>query len=149
MSLTNIFLLSIAICLLAITVVQILSYLSRKHKTIESGNRYNSNAWSAIRDIFIASMTKGQLPMAILGIIGIIIFAKIPGDKTPSLIKDCCKAALTLGGLGWTLLFFVTCLSITSSHKLKELNAKQKETFQKEKEAYLKQIADLKQSEKK
>jgi len=44
------------------------------------------NAWRMIRDVLITAMSKGQLPLAIFGLILIIICVRMPSDDLSKLV---------------------------------------------------------------
>jgi len=78
--------------------------MQQKGEPLAYNNRNTSmNFWAALHGIILASMSKGQLPLVILG--GIIIFMlfKMPEKDVSILVFLVLDKVFTFPVLGWTL----------------------------------------------
>lgn len=76
---------------------------SSSHKS--TGQRVN--VWTMIRDVFVASINKGQFPLALAGFITLFALLKMPGDDVSKLVFRVFDA-IENGCLVGYVLFFVT-----------------------------------------
>ena len=67
----------------------------------------NINAWAMIRDVLVASISKGQLPIAIIGLILIILCVKIPSEQAGKLLFEILDLLVKGRLLGYSLLVVV------------------------------------------
>lgn len=107
-TLTNLLLMIIAIALVVLTIMQI---VWRRMHTSEIPNRHQPNLYAALRDVLIASMQKGQLPVAIFGIILIILFLRMPAEKIPEIVLTTVSVFTKTATLGWLIAFMVIIFS--------------------------------------
>ena len=75
-----------------------------------------------VRDVSIASMNKGQFPLAIVGVIFIISISKLSEENTAKLILKLVDSFVNLHLLGWFLFimslfgWFLTAKLLRKSH---------------------------------
>lgn len=62
-----------------------------------------TNGWDALRDIMIASMAKGQFPLAIIGAIFFLIILKMPSEHVGQLAEAIINKLSTRNWLGYVL----------------------------------------------
>jgi hypothetical protein len=73
----------------------------------QSASRSVSSAWaSAFRDIFVASINKGQFPFAILGLIAMSLIWRMPPQDVSKLVFRILGAVERGALLGYLLAFF-------------------------------------------
>jgi len=60
--------------------------LSIKKKTEESTSGKTVSVWEMIRDVLIASMNKGQFPLALVSLIVVTLILKMPSDDVSKLV---------------------------------------------------------------
>ena len=80
--------------------------LSGKRADIKSG-RDRIGPYHMLRDVFIASMNKGQFPIAALSLIFIIVIIKMPSSDVARLVFRLLGMAEELRVVGW-ILFLLT-----------------------------------------
>ena len=136
-TLTNLLLLIIACTLITILIFQI---ISRKSKSDETVNKYQPNTQAAIRDVLVASMQKGQLPVAILGIIFIIFSLKMPQKDITSLILETMHTFSKTAALGWTISLFVIITSLMTALMRSKKHKSEISILEKEKSQLLERI---------
>lgn len=76
-----------------------------------SSNRNNysrPNIWGMIRDIGVASLNKGQFPLAIVGGIVIVLLIKMPSNTVPDFLQAVVDGFKTLHLVGWALVPLLT-----------------------------------------
>ncbi|HEY6019995.1 MAG TPA: hypothetical protein VIY48_08870 [Candidatus Paceibacterota bacterium] len=44
--------------------------------------------WHAVRDIFVASINKGQFPLAVMAAIGVLVISKMPSEDVSKLVFE-------------------------------------------------------------
>lgn len=73
--------------------------MSRQNKN----NYSRPNIWGMIRDVMIASLNKGQFLLGIVGLIIIILVAKLPSKDVSTLFFGIIELFKSSHFLGWTL----------------------------------------------
>lgn len=86
---------------------------------------YQPNAWRALSDVFIASMNKGQFPIAIVGIIFLAIIIKMPPDDVSILAKDILQSLKNFRLMGWLLSVILAFLWFFSNKRLRKTSSKE------------------------
>ena len=62
-----------------------------------------TNMWWFLRDVFIASINKGQFPMAIVGLIFVILVLKMPSQDVSALVRDIFSSLKKTVGVSYSL----------------------------------------------
>jgi hypothetical protein len=93
---------------------------AKKQNTSNHNNR--PNAWGMIRDIFIASLNKGQFPIAVFGIVLIILVAKLPSSDASKLLFELVQLFKEMHLLGWLLSFVFLILWYLNARKLRKFH---------------------------
>jgi len=70
-----------------------------------SGNNQNNrpNLWGMIQNISIASLNKGQFPIAMVTILLLILIIKLPPEDASKLLFDILELLKSMHILGWIL----------------------------------------------
>lgn len=63
------------------------------------------NFWAMIRDVLVASMTKGQFPLALFGMLLLVLIIKMPATDASKLIFELLHLFADLSIVGWVLSF--------------------------------------------
>ena len=82
-----------------------------KQKNDKIVNQFQPNFYSALRDIMVAAMSKGQLPLAGLFIILIIGVVKMSGTEAYALLLELITTFKNWATLGWLLFIFTIFMS--------------------------------------
>lgn len=97
--------------------------MARK-KNAKTGNfSSNTNFWGMLRDIFVASLNKGQFPIAIVGAVMIILLVKMPLEASTKLVFELLKLFKSLHLLGWGLFLLTTIGWYFNSKKLRRIHS--------------------------
>jgi len=66
------------------------------------------NFFRMVRDVFIASMSKGQFPLAITGIILMLMIIKMPSEDVSKLVFKLIDLTVNMKIIGYVISFFTT-----------------------------------------
>lgn len=79
---------------------------SKNKKPTSNHNR--PNFWGMMRDVLISSLNKGQFPIALVGLIIVIIVLRMPEDKIGELAFRILELFREMHILGWVLSAILT-----------------------------------------
>lgn len=94
--------------------------MSKNRKT---NNYHQPNLWGMIQNVLIASIKKGQFLMGILGIIAIIMVAKLSPEDTKDLIDQMLSVFKNIYYVGWPLFFVVILAWYWTSKRTRRIHA--------------------------
>lgn len=80
--------------------------MSKKTVKPKQNNYHRPNFWGMLRDVMIASLNKGQFPLAVLGLIVVILIAKMPSEDASKLIFELLELVRKFQILGWLISVF-------------------------------------------
>lgn len=87
----------------------------------QRNNNKKTNIWDVIRDVLIASINKGQFPLALFSLIVVILVVKMDGDKATELIFRIFEELLSLRLLGWALSIILIAAWYRHARKLRRV----------------------------
>jgi hypothetical protein len=123
MSLTNLLLIILILAVGAVCFILFKVLLNKKPDT--TGSPFQPNKWAAGRDFLIAALYTGQLPIAAISLILIIVALKLSRQDDFQLLMKVVNMFEKLSTFGW-ILFFVTIFgSWFVVKRLKSLHAKE------------------------
>jgi hypothetical protein len=85
-------------------------------------NPYRPNGWAVLRDVLLGSINKGQLPLALFGMILIILVSKLPAAEVSNLCHEIIKSLETYHILGWVISFLTTFGWYFNTRKIKKIH---------------------------
>lgn len=89
--------------------------------------------WDAIRDIMIASINKGQFPMAMVGLIVIIALIRMPSEAVATLMTQFIEELVSLRIAGWSISVIITFSWYRHAKKLRRVYTKEVDRIAEEK----------------
>ncbi|MFW5700636.1 MAG: hypothetical protein ACOCWM_03015 [Cyclobacteriaceae bacterium] len=92
-------------------------------KQKKTQNYYRPNFWGMMRDVLLASMSKGQFPLAIFSFVLIILILRLPSNETVVIFNKILDLFSNLSLLGWLLaVFFLIAWHISLKRQRKVHN---------------------------
>ncbi|MCD4745408.1 MAG: hypothetical protein K8R58_03830 [Bacteroidales bacterium] len=104
---------------------------TRKQKS--QNNYCRPNLWGMIRDIGVASLNKGQFPLALFGTIIIILMLKLSSDDASKLIFKIVTLFKSMHLVGWILSFVFVIGWYMNTRKLRRLHTSEMRRIAQEK----------------
>lgn len=107
-------------------------------------NSHKTNLWGMIRDVCVASMNKGQFPIAIFGAIIIILILKMSSEDSSKLVFELMGKFSSLYLLGWFLFIVVIMCWYFSNKNLRRIQALEMKRVTEEKKILQEQLTKRK-----
>lgn len=118
--------------------------MARSTKREKSSRGYKTNIWGMIRDIGIASLNKGQFPLALVGAIIIILIVKMPSVETSAFLHSILNGFKSFSILGWGLSFALSIGWVIHAKSLRRTFSKEIERISGEKKRLQEEVAKRK-----
>lgn len=103
-----------------------------KSPEAEKFNPYTPNFWYAMKEVMVASLSKGQFLIAVIGFIIIIAVLKMPGSDITKLLMETISVFKSFYMYGWLITFITVPTSVILSSRARKLHQKEKEQIYRE-----------------
>jgi hypothetical protein len=123
MSLTNLLLVVLILIVGGVGFMLFKVLMSKKPDT--PGSPFQPNKWAAMRDFLIAALYTGQLPLAIIGLILVIVACKLSSSDDFQLLMKVIAMFEKVSTFGWILFFITLFGSWFVVKRLKSLQSKE------------------------
>ncbi len=96
--------------------------MSRNEKSRKRNNSFRPNMWGFLRDVIIAALDKGQLPVMFIGLYILIFFLKFPSDQLKPFFFDIINHDNFVNILGWFGFVSVSIVSFYINRRQRRLH---------------------------
>ena len=107
--------------------------MARNRSNRNRNNSYRPNLWGALRDVLIASLNKGQLPLMLIGLILLVFAFRLPSDNLLNFLNGIIATLVERCTIGWWVSFGMFILLFLLTRWQRRIHTREVERISKEK----------------